>query len=670
MRKLWILLGLTLAGAHSALAAPPPVEAFGKIPQVDDVALSPSGGLVAWQDRSNKPAVIVFDLTAGKQKGAFPIDPASKLRGVQWADEGTLLIHLSMTQRVAVQRKYTLEYFRTLAVDVATGASRQLLFDDDVESDAVTGSALLAAHTARPHEVIMARWNFEATKGRDPAGTRLAGKRKDSFWVYSVFSVDTRTGVGRMLEAGSQYTDQWVLDSNGVPVARADWMAQDHVYKLLAKEGQGWRTILTQTDGERPKTAGVSDDGKSVLLVGALGQSRNKVWAVPLDGSGAKVFYEDPDYDVMWINRDGFTRKATSVALGGPETDTHWLDSKAEGRHKSVEKAFPDRNVWIEGRSEDYSRVIASVRDPSHPKIYYFVDFKTGRADIVGEEYPALAETKLGQVRTITYKARDGASIPAYLTLPDAVGEKNLPLIVVPHGGPELRDYYTFNWLPQFLASRGYAVLQPQFRGSIGFGEAFRKAGYRQWGGVMQDDVTDGVKAMIDQGVADPHRICIVGHSYGGYAALAGAAFTPDLYACAVSIGGVSDLPAMLAYEENEGGSESDAVSYWRDHIGVRTDPKVAEMSPARAAAAVRVPVLLIHGADDTVVPMSQSEKMNQALLAIHRPVKLVKLPGEDHWLSRSETRIGVLKELETFLSANLPSASALASTGEGTKSQ
>jgi dipeptidyl aminopeptidase/acylaminoacyl peptidase len=299
--------------------------------------------------------------------------------------------------------------------------------------------------------------------------------------------------------------------------------------------------------------------------------------------------------------------------------------------------------------------VLAQVGDHDNPVVYYLVDFSRGTADVVGDHYPALEKVKHGEVRALTYKARDGYDIPAYLTLPPDAPNEKLPLVVMPHGGPESRDETEFDPFAQFLASRGYAVLQPQFRGSTGFGEAHRLAGYQQWGGLMQDDVSDGVKALVEQGLADPRRVCIIGLSYGGYAALAGAVFTPELYACAASINGVSDLPAMLGHVAKKHGKESDSLNYWRRHIGgAATDAHVVARSPARGAQHVRAPILLIHGADDTIVPMSQSEAMARALKDVGKPHTLVKLAGEDHWLSRSETRTRVLKELEAFLAAHL----------------
>jgi dipeptidyl aminopeptidase/acylaminoacyl peptidase len=261
----------------------------------------------------------------------------------------------------------------------------------------------------------------------------------------------------------------------------------------------------------------------------------------------------------------------------------------------------------------------------------------------------------LGDVKGISYKARDGTEIPAFLTMPPTKSAAPLPLVVLPHGGPQARDYLKFDWLVQFLASRGYVVLQPQFRGSTGFGDAFREAGYRQWGGLMQDDITDGVRAMIDQGIADAHRICIVGASYGGYAALAGAAFTPDLYSCAVSISGVSDLPALMRESVPiYGGALSTSLSDWKMRIGAPNDSALTAKSPINSVRTIKIPVLIVYGTGDGVVPNEQSERMARALKSAGKSVTVSVLQGEDHWLSRTETRMQVLKDLDAFLGKHL----------------
>jgi dipeptidyl aminopeptidase/acylaminoacyl peptidase len=213
------------------------------------------------------------------------------------------------------------------------------------------------------------------------------------------------------------------------------------------------------------------------------------------------------------------------------------------------------------------------------------------------------------------------------------------------------------------LASRGYAVLQPNFRGSTGYGASWERAGWGQWGGLMQTDVEDGVAVVIRAHLVDARRVCIVGASYGGYAALAGVTLTPDRYQCAASIAGVSDLNAMLLQEAAATRHDSISSDYWRLSIGDRQEDRerIRSVSPVNLAARVQIPVLLMHGTDDTVVPIDQSRRMLRALQSAGKDVRFVELRGDDHWLSDAETRTQMLRELETFLAQHLagPAASA-----------
>jgi dipeptidyl aminopeptidase/acylaminoacyl peptidase len=654
------VLGLAAAflsvSIETRAADAPPAEAFGTVPQVREVDLSPSGNLIAWchTQPSGTAAVVIFDVGTQKYRRTIPLEPGLTLRSIAWADEETLLITVSTFSTFnEVRAADHYEISRTFAADVAGGKSRMLLMTDGARGF-VTGAELLAARTDKPKTVVMATWDYSAAAARGMIDSRLSGGRQDSGWVYSLFEVDTRTGTGRVIERGNPFTTDWVVDRTGAPLARADWNPKTEQFGLLAKDGGGWREIVHEEHRGRRTVHGLAADGKAVVINQTNDQGTQRMDAVPLDGSAPRSLAEESGTGIAYVVHDAFTKMPVGVRLGGQDGAVRWWDPDAERLGRSVSASFPGKKVFVESRSQDNRRVIARVEAPSSPPMYYLVDFGAKKADIIGEEYPALANATLGEVRMITYKARDGAEVPAYLTLPPGSAGKNLPLVLLPHGGPEARDDYVFDWFAQFLASRGYAVLQPQFRGSTGFGDAWRKAGYRQWGLLMQDDVTDGVKALVEQGVADAKRVCIVGMSYGGYAALAGAAFTPDLYRCAVSINGVSDLPVMLSYESAHEGQESDTVAFWKNHIGSSTDRAVIEKSPSRAAAQVKAPVLLLHSTNDTVVPSNQSEIMSRALSAVDKRVTLVKLDGDDHWLSQTKTRMQVLKETESFLKANL----------------
>ncbi|MBB6091373.1 dienelactone hydrolase [Povalibacter uvarum] len=650
MRGTWTAAIVFLFTFGQAGAAPPPrVEAFGRIPSVESVVVSPGGTLLAWADSSTgKQQVVMFDVDRGAEKRRLTMPADSKLRDLDWHDDETLLVSLSFTHSVGSRALDKYEWRRTLAVDTGGGDMRMLLMDGT--RSLTTGSRLLALRTSKPKTVMMATWDFAATKYTEEIGSRLRGGRKDDGWVLSLFEVSTITGKGTRVEMGGPYTADWVLDLNGQAIGRTEWEPERSLFRVLHKRGDTWNEIHKLEDGTTLGIAGLSRDGKSLVAVGPNGLSRSALWEIALDGSGAKLLLEDPVNDIEHIVLDGYNWQPVAASVGGADPVRRWLDSDAEARHKALSKTFGGLSVSIQTRDSTNTRVIARVGSPSTPTTYYLVDFAKGKADIVGEDYPELAGVTLGQVQVLSYKSRDGVDIPAYLTVPAGLEQNKLPLVVLPHGGPQARDELAFDWMAQFIASRGYAVLQPQFRGSTGFGESFRLAGYRQWGGVMQNDVTDGVKAMIDQGIVDPRRVCIVGASYGGYAALAGAAFTPELYACAVSINGVTDLPGMLGHALKRSGEESNTVAYWTSHIGSAQDPLVIGRSPARSAQTIQAPVLLIHGTDDTIVPIMQSQLMASALKGAGKSYAFAKLDGEDHALSRSETRMRVLQELEGFL--------------------
>lgn len=651
-----LCMAFTIVALQTTWAAPPPA-AFGQLPNMSLPDMNPAGTLLAFAETvgDNAPQLVIFDLASRREIRKVNIGTEFRLRDINWADDQTVLIDVTRVRFVTNDGKPKMyEYQRTLALDASGGPIRPLLLIG-ADDDAVTGATLVSRQSARPKTVLMSTWEFMGSVGKVSIDSRIDGKRNDSKWVYNLFEVDTQSGKGKRLDAGSQFTTDWLATKSGAPAARAEWNPDTKSFRILGRAGMGWKELHRQTDGQRMWLAGLSADEKAVLAVGSRGGPLDKLWSLPLDGSAATVLAENSQLPVEGIIRDPLSDAIVAAQFGGISSENIWLDPQAQQRYRSIGRAFADSRHQLLARSLDQKRVLVRVWSASTPPVYYLVDFATKTADIVGEEYPKLAGAKLGEVRAFTYKARDGYDIPAYLTLPAGANGKKLPTVVLPHGGPEARDEADeFDYWAQFLASRGYAVLQPQFRGSTGFGEAHRLAGRRQWGKLMQDDVTDGAKAMIADGIADASRVCIVGWSYGGYVALAGAAFTPDLYACAASVNGVSDLPAALGADKKSYGDQSARYEYWKDHIGSPADPDVVGKSPARHADRIRAPILLLHAAEDTIVRVEQSDIMERALVAAGKEYRYVKFAGDDHQLAKSANRVRMLTELESFLAERL----------------
>lgn len=655
------LLGSLIAAGPSG-AAPPPLEAFGRKPALLDVDINPAGTRLAWiTEEGDKPFVIVHELATSKTLRRIGVPAGVKLWSVKWATDDTLLVEETVTSSVDVDYKLTQEYQRWIALEALGGETRLLLQNDEARQWS-TGSDVVHVRIATPGKIYMASWDWLATRYREEIGTRLSGKRSDSGWVYNIYEVDLRTGNGRVMESGTQYTTDWLVDESGSLFVRSDYHPKEDEFSISVKDGGGWRKVYAVKDCHQLRLIGLSTDKKSFLALGrACNEDAAKIWSMPLDGSAPTALYGNAELELENVFRDPLDGTLLGVGLGGPSQPVHWLDAQWEKRNLALQKSFGAKWVSFVSRSLDATKLIARVEDEHVPPTYYLVDYGARKADIINEAYPQLAGVQLANVRQFNYQARDKYALLAYLTLPAGGSETNLPLVVMPHGGPHSRDDPGFDWLPQFLASRGYAVLQPQFRGSTGFGVEHELAGNRQWGLRMQDDVTDAVRAVLGAGIADPKRVCIVGWSYGGYAALAGAAFTPDLYACAASIAGISDLPSQIGFDvKGSWGRESNIFHDLRRQIGEPTDAQVIAKSPARAASAIRAPILLIHGVDDTVVPINQSQRMAKALAAAGKPFELIELQGEDHWMwTKSSSRIRTLTELERFLGKHIGTATA-----------
>lgn len=640
-----VVATLVRAFTATAVADPAPTpEAFGTLPAQTHMQSSPDGHWLAWLDHTEpKPRVVIYDLTARKPQRILGIPERVKVRGLAWNDNETLLTELSETDESRDSKETSSEYYRVIAQDVHGGDGRMLPMDTNAIARHAKQNPplvqLVRIRTSKPHTVIA------NTFGHCRAVV-----------ANCLIEIDTVTGGSTVLKVGGQYTTRWVVDRDGQPVAREDWDWHQKAYRVYALEPDDHiKEIIRTSDSQHPNLQGIMPDNSGLVMLATNGRPYQAAWVLPLDGSPMRSLVEDAGADVEFTSTDPNTGAVIGAYVGGESARFKWIEGRAVARAEAMEKTFRGKTVEMINWTSDNAKLLAKVESPSNPPVYYWIDFTTHRADIAGEEYPALANAALGKAEQTTYKARDGATIPAILTKPPGSSDAPVPLIVLPHGGPNAHDAFAFDWLAQFFATRGYAVLQPQFRGSTGFGQEFEEAGYRQWGGVMQDDVSDGVKAMIDQGVADAHRICIVGASYGGYVALAGAAFTPKLYRCAVSINGVSDLPALMRSEVPLYDTiTSTAESFWRARIGSPNESRLNSVSPINSVKSIEIPVLIIYGTGDGVVPNEQSQHMVSAMRSAGKTVAVDILKGEDHWLSQTDTRAQVLRSVDAFLKEHL----------------
>jgi acetyl esterase/lipase len=453
-----------------------------------------------------------------------------------------------------------------------------------------------------------------------------------------------------------QHTDwieDWLISDDGKTVFCTTFSDHDSAWDLFCLKNPDENTVIVgpvmriKTRDDDPGLVGWAQDGVSVIVSQSSGEGRDYFEVSP-KGQRGKVL----DAEAVKFGRSPFFNPKTRRIAGFTRHDDWFrydcFDPLMAKLVEAVPQKLPVGCRWsFVDFADDPRKMIVYTESATDSGSYYFIDFSTGDVKFMAENYPDLPVEWLTEKKPIDYLAADGLKIHAYLTLPPKREAKNLPLIVLPHGGPEARDYIDFDWQAQALASRGYAVLQPNFRGSSDYGAAFTNAGHGQWGRKMQTDLSDGVRELVKQGVVDPKRVAIVGASYGGYAALAGATLDAGVYRCAVSIAGVADLEYFTRFEKRKYGHMSSAAAYWKDYLG---DGSYADISPLRQAAHAYCPILLIHGKDDTVVPFYQSEEMEKALKAAGKTVEFVPFEGQDHWELNEASRISMMKDIVAFL--------------------
>jgi dienelactone hydrolase len=494
----------------------------------------------------------------------------------------------------------------------------------------------------------------------DPAGEYvLLAAQRSLFESPSVLRIDLATLKSKEIAAAHPGVWSWYADPGGTVRAGLGNDTDSWWLYYREKEGGAFRKIKGKRSGELSLTnletlipiAG-SNKGYAIAnkTTGRYGVYR---YDFLTDTLGEPVF-EHPKVDVDSIVRSKRTGEPDAVLYIDERERMAWLDKEMQAIQAKIDRALPARVNRIVSRDGTDNRMVVLSASGSDPGTYYLYDRSKRTLDILAKSNEALDGKALAAVEAVAYAARDGLAIPAYLTTPVGRSSKGLPLVVMPHGGPFVRDKWAYDPWAQFLANRGYVVLQPNFRGSTGYGRDYVDSASGEFGRKMQDDLDDGVRWLAGRGIVDPKRVCIMGASYGGYAAMWAAARNPEIYRCAISFAGVSDIRSMLRYDP----STWIARRYyrdWRDRI--RGDPKfdLEKVSPLAHAADIRIPLLLAHGKDDKRVPPSQSTKLHEALQRAGKAHEYVLYPEEGHGFAKPENAVDFLTRVERFLAQHNP---------------
>jgi dipeptidyl aminopeptidase/acylaminoacyl peptidase len=625
-----------LCGAPRGNAAP--LELYGRLPNLEDVALSPDGSRIAFvRTTANKRVIYIVSLEDRKGLGALNVGE-QKLREIRWADDDHLMITTSTT-----------------ALPVGFTGQRHEFFGLQVYSVAAKSTTILPSPLKNLNLMNVVTGRVIVTHPAGHTVLFIPGIYVTDLTLPALFRVDLDAGDSeRLVRQGSVATRDWLVNDAGDVVAEENYFESDKRWTLSALRdghlmpvGSGNETI------DYPRLLGLGPDGNSILVSSVEGG--DPVWRL-LSLQTGQLGQPMAEHNVLSepIEDPRTHRMIGGVRLG--DTDRYvFFDPVRQAQWEAIVRGFPAEALHLVSASDDFKKVIVLVDGARHGLLYVLVDTQTNKAGVLGEIYEGLGLPL--EVRRIVYPAGDGLQIPALLTLPAGRAATRLPLIILPHGGPAVADKAGFDWWSQALAAQGYAVLRPNYRGSA-LSWKYMSSGFGEWGRKMQSDLSDGVRYLAKEGIVDASRVCIVGGSYGGYAALAGVSLDPDVYRCAVSIAGISDLQRFLKWvNARTAFSGRESERYWDRYMGASSadDPVLATLSPLRHIDAIKVPVLLIHGRDDTVVPFEQSDVMFAALKAAKKPVEMVALKQEDHWLSRSESRLQMLQSTVAFLRSNNP---------------
>jgi dipeptidyl aminopeptidase/acylaminoacyl peptidase len=472
--------------------------------------------------------------------------------------------------------------------------------------------------------------------------------------IFDVYLLNTATGEMKMVAENPGNITSWVTDHDGKirAAVTTDGVNSSLLYRNT--EQDQFKTVITTNFKETLSPLIFTFDNKNLICLSNLG--RDKVALVefdPLTAKEIKMIYENPDADISGLDYSKPRKVLTVVYYETDKAQKYFLDEETRKIDSLIQAKIPNYCFQITRKSKDESILLAYTYSDKYFGGYYMYNTKSGDFLKLADFKPWLKEEDMAEMKTITYQTRDGLTIQGYLTLPKGIEPKNLPVVVNPHGGPWARDSWGFNPEIQFLANRGYAVLQMNFRGSTGYGRKFWEASFKQWGRTMQNDITDGVKWLISQGIADSNRIAIYGGSYGGYATLAGITLTPELYTCAVDYVGVSNMFTFM----------NTIPPYWEPYrvmmqemVGdpVKDSLMLAEVSPVFLVKNIKCPLFVAQGKNDPRVNIDESNQIVDSLKAMGVTVEYMVKDNEGHGFYNQENQFDFYRTMEKFLGEHL----------------
>jgi len=494
----------------------------------------------------------------------------------------------------------------------------------------------------------------------------LIKMNKRDIKVHDVYELNIKTGELNLIEENPGNVQDWISDNDLIIRAKVATLT-DGGFNLFVRDSKesDWRLLANWTSEDAMPSVvtrssdilNFSADGKFLFLKDA--RNRNTKAYVKINIATGEIIplVEDDIYDIEGLplyNLD--TYEPLAISYFKDRINWVFFDKKLQDTFSTI-RSLDSGDITIESRSLDSNSWIVGFNKDNYSLSYWLIEINKGNVSFLFDSQPSLKNFKLSSMEPITFTARDGLSIHGYLTYPintnKYANKKNLPLVVMVHGGPWYRDIWGFNEEVQWLANRGYAVLQVNFRGSTGYGKAFLNAGNKQWGRAMQNDITDAVHWAINKEIADPKKIAIYGVSYGGYASLAGATFTPDLYQCAIDVVGPSNLVTCLKSLPTYWSTQ---IAIWYNRVGnpYTEQEFLNSISPLFHVDAIKIPILVVHGANDPRIKLAESEQIVAAMKAKKLEYEYLLFANEGHGLVKPENKLKFYKAAEHFLAKHL----------------